>query len=222
MVSNCLYGIMIRSGSAMAVEFLTTFVAYSCIAVYFSISACIALGTETKHRTLLFAILLIGSFVWPLLIGIVLLACIGYFVFAIVCACCKPCATDSDLETYPVTDSIAIDLVPLQTQYEIHFIGQEANQRIYEEDMCCICHGQLCYNGMTSHSRQRAACDRVCDVIQPDDCCLLSCGHIHHVECLMEWLQIKQQCPQCKTTQLLSNCKLVRSRHEEIQIAAVH
>ena len=202
------------------------------MALYITISVCLLspillILREVKDNIVMCIIVIVGSIIWPLTTGIAIVIVFGCFIFNMVTSCCKSCPTDSDIEQlYPDTDSIAIDITPLQTQYEVHFSGQKTNQKIYEKDMCCICHGQLCYNVMTSHSeqisRQGAACDRVCDVIQPDDCCLLSCGHIHHAECLIEWLLIKQQCPQCKTTQLLSNCKLVRSKRQEIQIAAVH
>ena len=214
---------------SLVMEYLIMFGLYYGIALYLSISASIATTIlhGVKDSKVMCIIVIVGCTIWPLPIAIAILIYIGYSIFIFTFTYFKKCTADSDIEQLsPDTASIAIDITPLQTQYQVQFIGQKTNQRIYEEDICCICHGQLCYNIMTSQSRQisrqGAACDRVCDVIQPDDCCLLSCGHIHHAECLIEWLRIKQQCPQCKTAQLLTNCKLVRSRREEIQIAAVH
>ena len=135
----------------------------------------------------------------------------------------------TQLPYYISDDPVISESIPIhtQTQYEVHFLHENADEQIYEDIMCCICHEQLCHNNMTTQnaaSKQPRGTDArvidcVCDVVQPDDSCLLACGHVLHAACFMEWLRVKQQCPQCKSTQLLSNCKLLRTRND---VAAVH
>lgn len=40
----------------------------------------------------------------------------------------------------------------------------------------------------------------ICTDVISDDMVLLKCAHIHHKECLTEWIQINNTCPMCRET----------------------
>ena len=76
---------------------------------------------------------------------------------------------------------------------------------LHVDSTCPICLAPIFYQNISQEF-----ITKTCGGIIDDDRCVTTCEHVLHYKCLQDWLRLNSTCPVCRTTQQMTQCKVLR------------